>query len=44
MEMNDEPPRRQERQELSFSTKGENKIIPLSLQRLFYIQSVLLMT
>ncbi|EHC15116.1 transposase [Fischerella thermalis WC246] len=25
--------RRQERQELSFSTKGENKIIPLSLQR-----------
>ncbi|WP_180975494.1 hypothetical protein [Fischerella thermalis] len=33
MEMNDEPPRRQERQELSFSTKRENKIIPLSLQR-----------
>jgi NADPH:quinone reductase-like Zn-dependent oxidoreductase/acyl transferase domain-containing protein/acyl carrier protein len=28
MEMNDEPPRRQERQELSFSTKRENKIIP----------------
>jgi len=27
-------PRRQERQELSFSMKRENKIIPLSLQRL----------
>jgi hypothetical protein len=28
MEMNNEPPRRQERQELSFSIKRENKIIP----------------
>jgi len=28
---------RQERQELSFSTKRENKIIPLSLQ--FYVPS-----
>jgi len=27
--------RRQERQELSFSNKRENKIIPLSLQRPF---------
>ena len=31
MGMNNEPPRRQE---LSFSIKRENKIIPLSLQRL----------
>jgi hypothetical protein len=34
MGMNNEPPRCQERQELSFSIKRENKIIPLSLQRL----------
>jgi hypothetical protein len=33
MGMNNEPPRCQERQELSFSIKRENKIIPLSLQR-----------
>jgi len=35
MGMNNEPPRCQECQELSFSIKRENKIIPLSLQRLF---------
>ncbi|WP_180967134.1 hypothetical protein [Fischerella thermalis] len=33
MGMNNEPPRCQERQELSFSIKRENKIILLSLQR-----------
>ncbi|PLZ06635.1 hypothetical protein [Fischerella thermalis] len=32
-----EPPRRQERQELSFSIRKENKIILLSLQRHFVI-------
>ncbi|MCX7595243.1 MAG: hypothetical protein N2235_16080 [Fischerella sp.] len=31
--MENEPPRRQEHQELSFSMKRENKIIQLSVQR-----------
>ncbi|MCX7596839.1 MAG: hypothetical protein N2235_24465 [Fischerella sp.] len=37
--MNNEPPRRQEHQQLSFSMKRENKIMPLFLQCLAFLLS-----
>jgi hypothetical protein len=41
MGMNNEPPRCQERQELSFSIKRENKIIPQICNAIYSIYSSL---